>query len=48
MLKLKPEANSIARLRAILTTAGFGHPRYWALREKTTYAGLRRVGFPDE
>jgi tetratricopeptide (TPR) repeat protein len=48
MLKLKPEMNSIARWRAILTTMGFGHPQYWALRDKTTFAGLRRAGFPEE
>jgi tetratricopeptide (TPR) repeat protein len=48
MLKLRPEANSIARLRAILTTMGVGSPQNQALREKTTYAGLRRAGFPEE
>ena len=47
-LKLKPEVNSIARWRAIAVTQGFGHPQFQALREKTTYAGLRRAGFPEE
>jgi tetratricopeptide (TPR) repeat protein len=45
MLKLKPEANSIARLRAF--QGRFGR-RYWALLDKTTWAGLRRTGFPEE
>jgi len=48
MLKLKPEANSIARLRALLATMGFGYPQYRALREKATFAGLCRAGFPEE
>jgi TolB-like protein/class 3 adenylate cyclase/Tfp pilus assembly protein PilF len=48
MLKLKPEANSVARLRAIFATTGSGDPRSQALTEKTIYAGLRRAGFPEE
>jgi tetratricopeptide (TPR) repeat protein len=48
MLKLKPEANSVARLRAIQATTGGGDPRGQALREKTIYTGLRRAGFPEE
>jgi adenylate cyclase len=47
-LKLKPEANSIAGLRAIAVTTGVGSPQLQALREKTIYAGLRRAGFPEE
>jgi adenylate cyclase len=47
-VKLKPELNSIARWRAIAVTQGFGSPQFQALREKTTYAGLRRAGFPEE
>ena len=47
-LKLKPDANSIARLRAINVTQGFGSPQIQALRDKTIYAGLRRAGFPEE
>jgi len=47
-LKIKHEANSIARWRAIAVTQGFGHPQFQALREKTSYAGLRGAGFPDE
>jgi adenylate cyclase len=45
-VKLKPDADSIARLRALSVTQGFGNPPYQALREKTVLAGLRRVGFP--
>ena len=45
MAKLKPELNSIARLRAFQGRFG---PRYWALLDKTTWAGLRRAGFPEE
>jgi tetratricopeptide (TPR) repeat protein len=48
MQKLKSEANSIARLRALLTTMGFQNPQYQALREETIFAGLRRAGFPEE
>jgi TolB-like protein/Tfp pilus assembly protein PilF len=48
MLKLKPEANSVARLRAIEASTGGGDPRRQALVEKTIYAGLRRAGFPEE
>jgi len=44
-LKLKPEINSLARLRAYLYK---GVDHYWALREKTINVGLRRAGFPDE
>jgi tetratricopeptide (TPR) repeat protein len=48
VLKIKREVNSIARWRAIAVTQGFGHPRFQALREKTSYTGLRRAGLPDE
>jgi adenylate cyclase len=48
MLKLKPDANSVARLRAIEATTGGGDPRAQALREKTIHAGLRRAGFPEK
>jgi adenylate cyclase len=47
-VKLKPDANSIARLRALSASQGFGNPPYQALREKTVLAGLRRAGFPEE
>jgi len=47
-LKLKSDANSIVRLRAINLTQGFGSPQIQALRDKTIYAGLRRAGFPEE
>jgi hypothetical protein len=45
---VKRDVNSIARWRAIAVTQGFGHPQLQALREKTSYAGLRRAGFPEE
>jgi TolB-like protein/Tfp pilus assembly protein PilF len=44
MLKLKPEANSLAQYRDLRP---WGNPRYWELFEKTAAAGLRRVGFRD-
>jgi adenylate cyclase len=47
-LKIKREVNSIAQWRAIAVTQGFGHPQFQALREKTSYAGLCRAGFPEE
>ena len=47
-VKLKPEINSIARWRTLAVTLGHGHPQFQALREKTTYAGLRAVEFPEE
>jgi hypothetical protein len=42
-IKLRPEFNSLARLRAYCT---WGSPRYWRLREINL--GLRRAGMPDE
>jgi hypothetical protein len=44
MLKLKPEANSLAQFRALRP---WGNPRYWELFEKTAATGLRRIGFRD-
>jgi TolB-like protein len=46
-IKLRPEVNSLARLRAV-GGGGIGSPQYWALREKTLNVGLRRAGLPDE
>jgi len=43
-IKLKPEINSLARLRA--HRARSSNPEFWALREKTVNVGLRRAGFP--
>ena len=43
-ITLRPEFNSLARLRAYTT---WGNPRYKALREKTLDLGLRRVGMPE-
>jgi adenylate cyclase len=44
-LKLKPEVNSLARIRARWP---WGNAEYWALFEKTVETGLRRAGFPDQ
>jgi adenylate cyclase len=46
-LKLKPEPNSLARLRASRPAWANG-PQYSALVEKTLDVGLRRAGMPDE
>ena len=46
-LKLRPEWNSLARLRATFSNWN-ASPQYAALREKTVDVGLRRAGFPDE
>jgi len=43
-ITLRPEFNSLARLRAYTT---WGNPRYKALREKTLDLGLRRAGMPE-
>jgi adenylate cyclase len=48
MLKLKPDANSIARLRAIAATLGFASPALDAMAEKTLNVGIRRLGFPEK
>jgi adenylate cyclase len=45
-LKIKPEINSLARLRTCRPWET--NPQYWALREKTVNVGLRRAGFADE
>jgi hypothetical protein len=45
-LRLKPEINSLASLRAFCPW--ITHPQHWALFEKTVNIGLRRAGFPDE
>jgi adenylate cyclase len=45
-IKLKPEVNSLAALRAHFPW--ITSPPVWALREKTVNVGLRRAGFPDE
>ena len=44
-IKLRPEFNSLARLRTYTT---WGNPQYKALRESTLDLGLRRAGMPDE
>jgi TolB-like protein/Tfp pilus assembly protein PilF len=45
-LKLKPEINSLAALRAYVPW--LTNPKGWALREKTANVGLRRAGLPEE
>jgi adenylate cyclase len=45
-LKLKPEINSLARMRAY--NAWLTNPEHWALQEETLNLGLRRAGLPDE
>ena len=40
VLKLKPDANSFARLRAIGATSGFGSPQFGVLSEKTVNASV--------
>ena len=45
-LELKPEVNSIARLRA--HRPWITNPPFWAFLEKTINVGLRRIGFPEE
>jgi adenylate cyclase len=45
-IKLKPEVNSLAALRAYFPWNT--NPPLWALGEKTVNVGLRRAGFPDE
>jgi adenylate cyclase len=47
LLKLKPESNSLARLRATAPNWN-ASPQFVALREKTVDVGLRRAGLPDE
>jgi adenylate cyclase len=46
-LKLKPEFNSIAQLRAN-SPPYMSNPQFVALQEDTTFAGLRRAGVPEE
>jgi adenylate cyclase len=45
-LKLRPEVNSIARVRAA-SGPNQSNPLFAALCEKTVFAGLRRAGMPD-
>jgi hypothetical protein len=44
--RLKPDIASLAQWREYQPWIAI--PQYRALREKTLYAGLRQVGFPDE
>jgi TolB-like protein/class 3 adenylate cyclase/tetratricopeptide (TPR) repeat protein len=45
-LKLKPEINSLAQYYAIRPWQS--SPQYYALEDKTTIEGLRRIGFPEK
>lgn len=47
-LKLQPEVNSIARVRAVPIGGVLEVPRLVALQEKTIFAGLRCAGMPEE
>jgi tetratricopeptide (TPR) repeat protein len=47
-LKLQPEVNSIARVRAVPIGGVIDVPRLVALQDKTIFAGLRRAGMPEE
>lgn len=47
-LKLQPEVNSIARVRAVPIGGVIDGPRPVALQDKTIFAGLRRAGMPEE
>jgi tetratricopeptide (TPR) repeat protein len=46
-LKLKPQVNSIEKVRAVFPDYSPNH-RATALAEKTSIAGLRRAGLPDK
>ena len=48
VLKLKPELNSISRVRAVPIGSMLDNPQLVALRERTEFAGLRRAGMPEE
>ena len=45
-LKLKPEVNSLARMRAY--NAWITNTENWTLQEETLNLGLRRAGLPDK
>jgi adenylate cyclase len=45
-IKLKPDVNSLARLRAYRPFET--NPQFMALAQNTLYVGLRRAGFADE
>jgi adenylate cyclase len=47
-LKLKPEINSIAKVRAFPIGGVIDVPHLVALQEKTIFAGLRKAGMPEE
>jgi adenylate cyclase len=46
-LKLKPEMNSLAKMRANFP-ASYGNPEFVAVAEKTVDLGLRRAGLPED
>jgi TolB-like protein/Flp pilus assembly protein TadD len=45
-LKLKPDVNSLARLRAF--RPWITNPPFWSFLERTINVGLRRIGFSEE
>jgi hypothetical protein len=45
-IELRPEINSLARWR--IHAPWNTDPQYWALRERTLNAGLRKAGMPEE
>jgi len=46
-LKLKPELNSLAKMRAHWPGL-YSNPQFVALAERTQIVGLRRAGLPEE
>jgi hypothetical protein len=45
MVRVRPEATSLSKVRELNP---WYSPRFLALAEKTLFAGLRLVGFPEE
>jgi len=45
MVKLKPDMNSVARIRA---WEPYRNPQFTALHDRTIIQGLRNAGFPEE
>jgi hypothetical protein len=45
-MRLKPEVNSLTQWHAQMPWST--NPHYLRLAEPSLYAGLRRIGFPDE
>ena len=45
MVKLKPDMNSVARVRGYVW---YRNPQFQVLHDKTIIQGLRNIGFPEE